>query len=151
MVKRVLFFLVVTMPPFYGMQKNELVGTLLLVGGYYSLIEMKAEQDKPRPNFAYRDKLLYAGIAGHASGMVALFPAVFKSTNPERTAGKFIIGTLCLAKAAHLFKHAHIHHREFLKNAAPAHEKERNMLWCSAGLCFAFGSSMVGWAINDTK
>ena len=136
---------------FYGMQKNELVGTLLLTGGYYSLIEMNAEQNKPRPNLFYRDKLLCAGVAGHTSGFVALVPAVIKSIQPVRTMSKFIIGTFCLAQAAHLFKCARLRQHEFVKNAAPAHEKDRNMFICSAGLCFAFGSSMVGWAMNDTK
>jgi hypothetical protein len=149
MRKKLLFFLLL-LPGFSNsMQQKELAGALMLTGGYYSLLEMSEEQSLARPNWLKRDRLLYAGVALNAAGLIALMPQLIKSHTPAFTAGKYIAGSFFLAKAAFILKTAKSNHDKFKIVGSSLHPDQVCNAVASARVVGTLGLLMVVWAMND--
>lgn len=132
-----------------AMQKREVIGTLMLTGGYYSIFALFDEQAKTLMNYKKKDALLMMGVGLHAAGLITLAPSVLKSSNPA-TAAKFVLGSLSMAKALHLAQQARFHYAQFIKNKQHEDEIKSIMLTTGASSCAAFGVCAIAWAMHDT-
>lgn len=150
-MKRLILGLIVCATSAQAMLTCEVASTMLLTGAYYSFIEMGAEQSKPNPNFQRRNARLFTGVGLHTAGLVALLPTVTMSYTPVFTVGKYMSGAFCMAQAIYMGKCAKIYHDEFIKSANPVFERECKRFAAGALLFGMMGSSMVTWALTDTK
>lgn len=132
-----------------AMQKREIMGTLMLTGGYYSIFELFDEQAKTLMNYKKKDALLMLGVGLHTAGLITLAPSVVKSSDPA-TAAKFVLGSLSMAKAIQLAKQARFHHDQFIKNKQQEDEMKSIVLTAGSSSCAAFGICAIAWAMHDT-
>lgn len=143
-MQKLLSILLLTVVSLKGMQKEEVVGTVLITGSYFALIEYTAAL---RQHDAKTTRFIMAGGTMHCLGLGILAPQLLKSKTPVFTAFKYETGALFLANAVYMCKCA----KELERDGDPENGNSINKLLSGANLCTAFGIAMIGWAKNDSK